>query len=396
MSATEIRVCIDVGSSKHQVAIGLSDGSILEEFELSHNSMGFKSLFHRIEVNSERYHLPVSVAMESYNVYARPLDDYILARGYRLWNINNHKLARFKEIFPGAAKTDVIDSRKMLDLFTIKEHLPLAKDVLQEVFRLPVAHEKLKSLTRRRRELIDEKVRVVNRLQSNLQAIAPGLLEFTNDAANKWFLNFLTCSNDFKKLPKLRLTTLLKIPCVGKSYVKKIQAWQKEAELSPEVEWVGDMITRDAKRIIELQTEIKSLVDQMEPLLESSLMAQRISTIPGFGQITTAELVGEIGSIERFSSEASLALYLGMAPLDRSSGKFISARASKHVNKRARVAIMAALSKHVLINSKAKRFYEKKRAQGKKHNQAVRAFGRHMVRVIWSMLKQDRNYQCRN
>ena len=38
--------------------------------------------------------------MEGYNGWARPLDQQIQQRGYRLLNVNNLKLARFKEIFP--------------------------------------------------------------------------------------------------------------------------------------------------------------------------------------------------------------------------------------------------------------------------------------------------------
>ncbi len=44
--------------------------------------------------------------------------------------------------------------------------------------------------------------------------------------------------------------------------------------------------------------------------------------------------VGEIGTIERFRGEASLALYLGMATLDRSSGKYRGSKAPKHVDAR--------------------------------------------------------------
>ena len=46
--------------------------------------------------------------------------------------------------------------------------------------------------------------------------------------------------------------------------------------------------------------------------------------------VCTAELAGEIGTIARFRSEASLALYLGMAALDNSSGKY---RGSKALNR---------------------------------------------------------------
>ena len=95
-------------------------------------------------------------------------------RGYRLYNINNLKLARFKEIFPGAAKSDRIDARKGLELFQLSDQLSLAKEVLQEVRGTPEENEVLKRLTRRRRRLVDERVRVISNLQTDLQAVCPG------------------------------------------------------------------------------------------------------------------------------------------------------------------------------------------------------------------------------
>lgn len=333
--------------------------------------------------------------MEGYNGHTRPLDDYVLSQGYNLWNVNNHKLAQFKEIFPGAAKTDSIDAKKILELFTLKEHLPLAGNVLQLVVKPPQTHEKLKYLTRRRKVLVNEKTRILNRMQSDLNAVAPGLLNITKDAANKWFLHFLVARNDFSQLIKLRSSSLLQIPGVGNKYMQHIPAWQKEAIFSPEVEWIGKMIIQDAKRILMLQAEIKDLVQEIEMISDQSTLAQRLNTIPGFGKITIAELAGEIGAIERFANEASLALYLGMAPVDQSSGKRFHAKAPKHVNVQAKMALMAALAKHIQIMPEAKKYYEKKRIEGKKHNQAIRSFGRHMIRVIWNMLKKNRDYQIR-
>lgn len=37
----------------------------------------------------------------------------------------------------------------------------------------------------------------------------------------------------------------------------------------------------------------------------------------------------------------------------------------------------------------------KKRAEGKKHSQAIRALGRQMIRVIWSLVKHQREYEIR-
>lgn len=188
----EVRVSVDIGSHQHRVAIGLSDGEMLEEFDIVHQAEGFAQFFSRLDLYQQQYGCPVSVAMEGFNGYARPLDTMIRARDYRLYNINNLKLARFKELFPGAAKTDALDARKGLELFQLRDHLPLAKDVLQEVAATPQENDILKRLARRRRQLVREKGRVLNRLQSDLQAVCPGLLEITHDAGNLWFLRFLT------------------------------------------------------------------------------------------------------------------------------------------------------------------------------------------------------------
>ena len=101
--------------------------------------------------------------MEGYNGWARPLDRQVLSRGWRLYNVNNLKLARYKEIFPAPSKSDAIDTRRMLELFRLQGELRVARNVLQEVAPVAVENEQLKRLTRRRRQLINEKGRVLNR-----------------------------------------------------------------------------------------------------------------------------------------------------------------------------------------------------------------------------------------
>jgi hypothetical protein len=189
----QLRVGVDVGSRCHSVAIGLSDGSLLEEFEIPHTAEGFQEFFARIEA------------------CVRPLDSLVRARGWRLFNVNNLKLARFKEIFPAAAKSDRIDSRKTLELFQLRDHLPMAGEVLQEVMATPAENDILKRLSRRRRRLVNERTRVLNSMQADLQAVCPGLLEMTRDVGNLWFLNFLTCRKGLLKLARVHRASLLKV-----------------------------------------------------------------------------------------------------------------------------------------------------------------------------------------
>jgi transposase len=162
---------------------------------------------------------------------------------------------------------------------------------------------------------------MLNRLQADLQAVCPGLLSITGEADNLWFLSLLACREDLRKIARLRRSTLLSLDGVGIKYASVIQAWQQEAVFSEEAPWVGPMIVADARRILALKREIKVLDEALEPLVRDSELARRIDSIPGFGPTSSGELAGEIGTMERFRGEASLALYLGMATLDDSSGK---------------------------------------------------------------------------
>jgi transposase len=395
MISPQLQVAVDVGCRRHRVAVGDVAGELLEEFDVEHSAVGLADFFARIERLRVKFGWPVAVAMEGYNGWARPLDRQVLRRGWRLYNVNNLKLARYKEIFPAPSKSDAIDTRRMLELFRLRGQLRVARNVLQEVAPVPLENDKLKRLTRRRRQLVAEKGRVLNRLQADLQAVCPGLLAITGEADNLWFLSLLACRQDLRKIAGLRKSTLLSLEGVGRKYASVIQAWQTQAVFSPEAEWVGSMIVIDAQRVLELKGQIQVLDQAIAELVGRSEIARRIDTIPGFGNTCSGELAGEIGTLERFASEASLAVYLGMATLDNRSGNSDGAKPPRQVNMRAKAAMMVAVARHVEQVPTSRVFYEKKRAQGKTHNQAIRALGRHLVRVIWSMLKHGRDYELR-
>jgi len=394
MEREALQVAVDVGCRRHHAAIGTAQGRVLAEFDVEHTPAGFEEFFRRIEAQREGQQ-PVCVAMEGCNGYARPLDQQVRARGYRLLNVNNLKLARFKELFPGPAKTDALDTHRMLELLRVQAQVPLAKKIVQEVREIPAANAKLQRLTRRRRQLIAEKVRIVNRMQAELHAVCPGLLAITRSASSRWFLGLLACRDDLRQLARLRATTLRMISRVGVKHAAIIADWQRAARFSEDVEWVGPMIIADARRLLVLRDEIQQLENQIAATAPASQLYQRLTSIPGFGLVSCAELAGEIGDHQRFGGEASLALYLGATSLDNTSGQQQGTRTARQVNRRAKAALMHAVDHHRRHVSASRTYYEKKRAEGKTHNQAIRALARHLVRVLWSMFVHDRDYELR-
>jgi transposase len=117
----------------------------------------------------------------------------------------------------------------MLELFALREHVPMARAVLQEVAQVDETEQQLKALTRRRKQLVEDRMRVSMRMQADLQAICPGLLSITGQADNLWFLSLLSLREDIAKLKCVRQSTLLAVSGIGKRYAAKVREWQHQA-----------------------------------------------------------------------------------------------------------------------------------------------------------------------
>ena len=162
-----------------------------------------------------------------------------------------------------------------MELFQLSDHLPLAKEVLQEVTGTPKENEILKRLTRRRRRLVNERVRVVNNLQADLQAVCPGLLEITAEASNQWFLNFLSqCRYPAPAGPASKID-VDEDTCGGQKICKRSSRTGRSGRiLVTEVEWVGEMIHEDAQRCLELEEKIKALESKIAEVAKDSKIAK--------------------------------------------------------------------------------------------------------------------------
>ena len=98
--------------------------------------------------------------------------------------------------------------RKILELFSLKKHLPIAKEVLQEIKPSDTINVKLKKLTRRRKQLVEEKKAIANRFGSDLQAQVPDLKAITTSVDNLWFLRFITLRDNIVLLSRLHKSSI--------------------------------------------------------------------------------------------------------------------------------------------------------------------------------------------
>ena len=151
---------------------------------------------------------------------------------------------------------------------------------------------------------------------------------------------------------------------------------------------------RKAKRMLELHTEIKELEKDMQSVLDAE--GYTLSTASGCGVVLATTMIGEIGDIARFKSPASLAKYAGCAPREHSSGKTTRYRKTKSGNRRLNCAFhrMALSQISPTGNNTARAYFKKKVSEGKTKSQALVCLRRHMVTVVYMMLKHGTEYRC--
>jgi len=394
----EFSVGIDVGAHSHHIAILDPDGELNESFEIAHQQSGFDRLFSRLTHHQKQFGATPVVGMEGLGGYARPLDRQIQKAGLSLLNLNNLKVNRFRQLFGADAKNDHRDALMIAQMVRLRSSLARnGERILYPVLPVDRTHQHIKRLARRQKRLIEEKVRLLMRMKADLLAVCPSLLDLAEKIDTLWFLRLLVAYPDLRRLRRARAQTLLRIPGLGKAFLSRVQAWQLEATLSEEAEIVGPMLASDATRVLELLDQIKTYGKQLETLCSKSPMATRLSSLPGFGPKCTARLTGEIGTIGRFNSESALSVYLGVACLDHHSGTTLKrGKPARHVNKLAQVAMLTATDRHRHCCPESQTYYQKKRSEGKTHNQAVRALARHLTRVIYRMLTENRDYQLKN
>ncbi len=116
--------------------------------------------------------------------------------------------------------------------------------------------------------------------------------------------------------------------------------------------------------------------------------------MPGFGTVLGASFLANTGGDLRvFETVDRLASVAGLAPAPRDSGRVTgNHHRPRRFNRRLmRTCYLAALSS--LKNSPASRaFYERKRAEGKSHKQALIALARRRINTLWAMLRDHTTY----
>jgi transposase len=133
------------------------------------------------------------------------------------------------------------------------------------------------------------------------------------------------------------------------------------------------------RRIRELERELAVLVKGKAPqLLE----------LPGCGVLTAARIVGDIGDVSRFASDAKLARLAGIAPIPVSSGSRDRHRLDRGGNRKLNCAFHRLAVTQGRVRPEARDYLARKQAEGRTRMDALRCLKRHLVRRVFLLLSR--------
>jgi transposase len=134
------------------------------------------------------------------------------------------------------------------------------------------------------------------------------------------------------------------------------------------------------RSILALERELQAAAAQTAPALLA---------LPGCGAVSAAKLLGEIGPIERFETEAQLARHAGVAPLEASSGKHRRHRLDRGGNRRLNCALHRIAITQARVHAPARAYLERKQSEGKSRREALRCLKRQLARTVFNTLKSE-------
>jgi transposase len=304
-------------------------------------------------------------------------------------------LGRARESYRGESKIDAKDAYVIADQARMRSDLGELKPDEEEVAELRI-------LLGRRRDLITDQNRTITRLGEILLSLSPAL-ERALDLNRRGPLTLLTHYQSPAQLRRAghkRVAAYLKNRRVkGFDGVagKALSAARSQSITLPAESVAGRIVSELATEILALKDHIELMDKEIEQRFFARPEAEVLASLPGMGPLLGAEFLVAIGDLSAFESADHLAAYAGLVPATNDSGKRIgNNRRMSGGNKNLKRVFYQAAFASLRSSPESRAFYDRKRAEGKRHIQALIALARRRVNVLWAMLRDGTTFEARS
>jgi transposase len=347
---------------------------------------------HRVEEIDEwvqtllkRHGAPMAVALElSRGPIVSALQKYDC---FVIYPINPTTLATYRKAFnPSGAKDDPTDAELALDLLM---HHP---EYFQPLKPQSVEMRTLMTLVEQRRRLMNDRIRITNRLRNALKQYYPQALEWFDHIDTPLFCAFIKQWPTLDQAKRVRTATLGKFFHAHKMYRKSVLERRLQAIKC------AAPLTRDPAVIVPYRLLALTLVDQLEVALQSiaryddeiaALAPEHpdyeiFGSLPGAGPHLAPRLLVAFGEQrERFANAAELQKYSGVAPVTERSGQKSWVHWRWQCPTFLRQTFVEWAAQTINKSYWAGLYYYQQRAKGCSYQAAVRSLAFKWIRILY-------------
>ena len=385
---------IDVANGKSEVLLITEHGEILiEPYEVKHCLNEFNQLKEKIE----SFKLDdLTVFMESTSTYHLPIQRFFTNNNFKV-QVINPILGKNNTRNLRKTKTDIEDCYNLADLFfknTVKIHTKEINTIYSNMIEL----------SRQEKHLTENIVRSKNRFKQIIANAFPEYIKcFTsNDIYGETSLNFI------KEFPHADIIKSKRIDALANNIYKSTKGYLPYSRCLTKAKKIKELANNSYPGIEVNSCEVNNLINIVDIIIYNSnkldevkkdiinLAKQTpyfdiINSIYGIGETSTAQIIAELGDINRFENIKQLNAFCGLDPTIIQSGKSINYNGpiSKRGNRLARKYLFNIINGMIQLSyqhhelEEMRLYYEKKRSEGKHHYATVIACCTKLLRKIY-------------
>lgn len=401
---------VDWGSQSHYVCVIDQDSRVVGERYFKHSGEGLLNMGEWITRVTGPGAGKVAAGIE---VTRGPVVESLMARGFDVHSINPKQLDRFRDRFSvSGAKDDRRDAMVLASaLSTDRRHFRSLEPQRDDI-------RTLRTLSRRREELVTERTRHINRMAEQLWVYYPQFRELVgDDTIRPWIIELWQLAPTPDAARRIRVSSVRKI--LKRHRIQRVSPEEalgilrsKKINISPSevsncvwrIQSIVEHFNLAIRQIRETEIRIKEMLDSIisreraeNPGTGKPSDVEILMSMSGVGFVTAATLVGECYDLIRRRDYGALRCVTGTAPVTRQSGKskYVTRRRTSSCRLQTAVCYWAGVA--VLHDPASKARYRSLRARGLRHSRSLRSVGDRLLRVVCTLLKKgemfDKNFK---
>jgi len=382
-SAFAAFVGIDWADRKHDVCLQVAGSETCEASILEHRPTAIAAWARELRERFEGQRVAVCLELSQGPIVSALLEHDIFV----IFPVNPSTLAKYRKAFtPSGAKDDPTDAALALEL--LRRH----PEKLAPLRRESPDMRALRRFVEARRDLVQDRVRITNRLTFTLKAYFPQVLDWFRDKETDVFAAFLERWPSLLDAQRARRDTIVDFfhaHSVRRAAVidRRVEAIRSEraltsdpAVIEPARALVGALLPQLRAVSAGIDRFDSEIAQRCQQLPDYRLFAD----LPGAGPVFASRLLAAFGEQrDRFVDAAAFQKYAGIAPVTERSG-------NKHwVHWRwacptfLRQTFVEWVASSIPHSFWARAFYQRHKAKGASHNATIRALAFKWIRILF-------------